>query len=206
MPGRLSPDQYWEMFSFCWLCAQRQKSKWSWVTGKTHQSASKWEKSLWHPLINILCIWIPGISVQSVRRSQNWQFLHLTHLAQLRFSRTNQDSREQLSAQTPLPQHSGPLTWLPWGGDGHSTWKQLRNKVWIKINFWTDFPQLHSHACMWQPVHRSEFVQSTVLTLLFFLPSAVTSEQLQELCQLRLDKVMCPGSAVPLPPQLSNQH
>ncbi|KAM4758304.1 migration and invasion-inhibitory protein isoform 1-T1 [Cyanocitta cristata] len=38
------------------------------------------------------------------------KFLHLPHLAHLRFSRANRDTREQLSVQTPLPQHSGPLT------------------------------------------------------------------------------------------------
>lgn len=38
------------------------------------------------------------------------KFLHLPHLANLRFSRANQDTREQLPVQTPLPQHSGPLT------------------------------------------------------------------------------------------------
>ncbi|XP_064253089.1 migration and invasion-inhibitory protein isoform X2 [Passer domesticus] len=35
------------------------------------------------------------------------KFLHLPHLAHLRFSRANQDTRQQLSVQTPLPQHSG---------------------------------------------------------------------------------------------------
>ncbi|XP_053853811.1 migration and invasion-inhibitory protein [Vidua macroura] len=35
------------------------------------------------------------------------KFLHLPHLAHLRFSRANRDTRQQLSVQTPLPQHSG---------------------------------------------------------------------------------------------------
>ncbi|XP_014112780.1 PREDICTED: migration and invasion-inhibitory protein isoform X1 [Pseudopodoces humilis] len=38
------------------------------------------------------------------------KFLHLPHLAHLRFSRANQDQRQQLSVQSPFPPHSGPLT------------------------------------------------------------------------------------------------
>ncbi|XP_062363497.1 migration and invasion-inhibitory protein isoform X2 [Cinclus cinclus] len=38
------------------------------------------------------------------------KFLHLPHLAQLRFSTANWNTRQQLKVQTPLPQHSAPLT------------------------------------------------------------------------------------------------
>ncbi|XP_068027496.1 migration and invasion-inhibitory protein isoform X3 [Anomalospiza imberbis] len=46
------------------------------------------------------------------------KFLHLPHLAQLRFSRANRDTRQQLSVQTPLPQPSASRLDCPGEGMG----------------------------------------------------------------------------------------
>lgn len=158
-----------------------------------HQNGKSHFGILW--LISSLFGFQDSVSRVS-REARTDEFLHLPHLANLRFSRASRDTREQLPVQTPLPQHSGPLTWLPWGRDGHSTWKQLRNRA-IWINFGQIFPM---RVCE-QTTHRCEFVQFTMFTW-HFLPFTAACEQLHELSQPGLDKSTCPKSVV----RLSNQQ
>lgn len=168
MPGRLSPYHYWEVFPSADWCAETKKQME--LSNRQNpvqlKSSSKREKSLWHCLINILFVWIPGPSVQIVRRSQSWQVPPLPHVAQLRFSRAKQDSRQQPSAQTPSTLWIMTALGKGWAQHVGTAQKQSsldRNKPLDR------FSPVFIVLCLCeQPIDRCEFAQS--LFTLHFLP------------------------------------